>query len=175
MTRGVPDVVVVGRAVRPHGLLGEVVVEVESDVDERFAPGSTMRLGAHGRRVEVVAARPFGDRLLVRFAGLDDRTAVEGLRGIELTVGEDEVPEAPAGSYYHFELLGCSCRDRLAGDLGRVRAIHEDGGGLLLEVEDGERRILVPFVEAFIVAVDVEAGRIGLDLPPGLVDVCAST
>ena len=173
--RGLPSAVVVGRAVRPHGLGGEVVVEVASDVDERFAPGSTMRLGARGRVVEVVAARPFGDRLLVRFAGVADRAAAEALRGMELTVAVDQVPEAPAGSFYHFQLLDCSCHDRLAGDLGRVRAIHEDGGGLLLEVESGERRILVPFVESFVVAVDVEEGRIELDLPPGLVDVCAST
>lgn len=175
MARGLPEVVVVGRAVKPHGLAGEVVVEVESDVDERFAPGSTMRLGARGRVVEVVSSRPFGDRLLVRFSGLNDRTAVEGLRGLELTVAVDQVPQAPAGSYYHFELIGCSCRDRQAGELGRVRAIHEDGGGLLLEVESDQRRILVPFVDAFVVAVDVEEGRIELDLPPGLVDVCAST
>jgi 16S rRNA processing protein RimM len=175
MRRVLPEVVVVGRAVKPHGLAGDVVVEVESDVEDRFAPGSTLRLGAHGRVVEVVAARPFGDRLLVRFAGMNDRTAVEGLRGLELTVAVDQVPAAPAGSYYHFELLGCSCHDRQVGELGQVRAIHEDGGGLLLEVESGERRVLVPFVDAFVLAVDVAEGRIDLDLPPGLVDVCAST
>ena len=56
-----------------------------------------------------------------------------------------------------------------------MRALHEDGGGLLLEVESGERRLLVPFVDAFVVKIDVAARRIDLDLPPGLVDVCAST
>ena len=81
-----PDIVVVGRVTRPHGLRGEVVVEPESDVEERFEPGSTMRLGRGGRRVEVADSRPFGDRLLVRFAGFEDRTAVEGIRGVELTI-----------------------------------------------------------------------------------------
>ena len=175
MDRGLPDTVIVGKVVRPHGLAGEVVVEVETDVEERFDPGSTMRLGASGRRVEVASARPFGDRLLVRFAGFEDRTAVEGLRGLELTVERGEVPIAPAGSFYHFELLDCRCSDRALGELGRVVALHEDGGGVLLEVERGEGRILVPFVEAFVVRVDVEGRRIDLDLPPGLVDICAST
>jgi 16S rRNA processing protein RimM len=175
MNRALPDIVLVGRVGRPHGLNGEVVVEPESDVEDRFEPGSTMRLGPSGRRVEVAASRPFGDRLLVRFAGMEDRTSVEGLRGLELTVDRSEVPRAPAGSYYHFELLDCVCHDAAAGELGTVRALHEDGGGILLEVERGERRLLVPFVDPFVVRIDVQGRRIDLDLPPGLLDVCAST
>jgi 16S rRNA processing protein RimM len=175
LSRGLPDIVIVGKVVRPHGLAGEVVVEVESDVEERFDPGSTLRLGNAGRRVEVAQSRPFGDRLLVRFEGMCDRDAVEGLRGLELTVERGEVPRAPAGSFYHFELLDCVCHDRTLGELGSVRALHEDGGGVLLEVERGERRVLVPFVDAFVVRIDVDGRRIDLDLPPGLVDVCAST
>jgi 16S rRNA processing protein RimM len=175
MSRGLPDIVIVGRVVRPHGLAGEVVVESSSDVEARFEPGSILRLGPAGRRVEVAHCRPFGDRLLVRFEGMPDRTSVEGLRGLELTVERADVPEAPAGSFYHFELLDCACHDRAVGELGTVRAIHEDGGGLLLEIERGDRRVLVPFVDAFLVRVDVAARRIDLDLPPGLVDVCAST
>jgi 16S rRNA processing protein RimM len=170
-----PDIVLVGKVVRPHGLDGEVVVESSSDVEERFEPGSILRLGPAGRRVEVSRCRPFGDRLLVRFEGMSDRTAVEGLRGLDLTVERDEVPRAPAGTFYHFELIDCACWDRALGELGTVRALHEDGGGVLLEIEKGERRVLVPFVDAFVVRVDVQAGRIDLDLPPGLVDVCAST
>jgi 16S rRNA processing protein RimM len=175
MKSGLPDIVVVVRVIRPHGLAGEVVVEVETDVDERFDPGSTLRLGASGSDVEVAESRPFGDRLLVRFAGFEDRTAVERLRGFDLTVRRGEVPAAPAGSFYHFELLDCSCHDVREGELGTVVAIHADGGGTLLEVANGERKLLVPFVESFVVRVDVAARRIELDLPPGLVDVCAST
>jgi 16S rRNA processing protein RimM len=170
-----PDTVIVGRVVKPHGLHGDVVVTVESDVEERFATGATLYLGARGRGLEVSEARPFGDRLLVRFEGVGDRTAAEALRGIELTVPRRDVPPAPTGSFYHFELLDCSCHDAREGELGRVVGIHEDGGGYLLEVARGERKVLVPFVDAFVVRVDVEARRIELDLPPGLVDTCAST
>jgi 16S rRNA processing protein RimM len=175
MNSGLPDIVVVGRVIRPHGLGGEVVVEIETDVPERFDPGSMLRLGPRGREVEVAESRPFGDRLLVRFSGFEDRTAVERLRGLDLTVERGEVPPAPAGSFYHFELLDCWCHDAREGELGTVVALHEDGGGTLLEVVNGERKLLVPFVEAFVVRVDVAARRIELDLPPGLVDVCAST
>jgi 16S rRNA processing protein RimM len=175
MDRGLPDIVIVGRVLRPHGLAGEVVVEIATDVAERFEAGSSLRLGPAGRRVEVAGSRPFGDRLLVRFAGMSDRTAVEGIRGLELTVERGEVPRAPIGSFYHFELLDCACHDAALGELGVVRSIHEDGGGVLLEIALGERRLLVPFVDAFVVRIDIAARRIDLDLPPGLVDVCVST
>ncbi len=175
MDRGLPDIVIVGRVVRPHGLAGEVVVDPATDVEERFEPGSTLRLGPAGRRVEVAQSRPFGDRLLVRFEGMADRTAVEGLRGLELSVERGEVPRAPAGSFYHFELLDCVCHDAALGELGVVRALHEDGGGLLLEIALDQRRLLVPFVDEFVVRIDIAARRIDLDLPPGLVDVCVST
>ena len=85
------------------------------------------------------------------------------------------MPDAPDGEYYYFELIGCTCEDRHEGELGRVDAIVEDGGGLLLQVVADDRTLLVPFVREYLVSVDVEAQRIELELPEGLVDLCAST
>lgn len=90
-----------------------------------------------------------------------------------LEVPRSEVPEAPAGTYYHWQLLGCRCR---AGseDLGTVVEVVEDGGGLLLICESEGRKVPVPFVAEFLREVDVAGGRIELDLPPGLLEACAS-
>ncbi len=60
------------------------------------------------------------------------------------------------------------------GELGEVTEVIEDGGGTLLRVEGQGRGLLVPFVDAFLVSVDVAAGRIELALPPGLVEICSS-
>jgi 16S rRNA processing protein RimM len=122
----------------------------------------------------VAASRPHRGGLLVRFAGIDDRDAAERLRGAGLAVERERVPAAPPGAYYHFELVGCRCRDRREGDLGEVVDLVEDGGGLLLVVDDGRRRVPVPFVGRFIRKVDVAAGQIEVELPPGLVETCAS-
>ncbi len=167
----------VARVRRPHGLAGEVVVELESDVPERLAPGSELELvGASGDRrpVTVAASRPHGGGVLVRLAGCAGRDEAEALRGARFEVPRERVPPAPAGSYYYFELEGCSCRDLGSGELGRVTALIEDGGGLLLEVDDGERRLLVPFVGAYLRRVDVAGRRIDLELPAGLVETCTS-
>jgi 16S rRNA processing protein RimM len=123
--------------------------------------------------VEVEASRPFKGGLLVRLAGLADRDAVEALRGGILEVERARVPKAPEGTYYHYELLGCRCSDG-GEELGRVVDLEEDGGGLMLIVSDGKRRVPVPFVDRFLKRVDVARGEIELDLPPGLLEACAS-
>ena len=177
MSRGLPETVLVGRILRAHGLRGDAVVDVLSDVRERFAAGSKVLLLRPERAVslEIISCRPFKDVFLVRFEGCSDRTAVEEMHGLELAVPLSEVPQAPDGSFYYFELIGCECRDKTAGELGEVVRVLEDGGGLLLEVKNGDHKTLVPFVQSFIRDIDIAEAVIDVDLPPGLVEICVST
>ena len=172
-----PDRVLVGRIRRPHGVRGELLVDVVSDVPGRLAPGRELWLvtsdGA-GRKVTVAANRPHSRGALLLFEGYDDRDAAELLRGAVLETERHTVTPAPAGSYYYFELAGCRCRDTNHGDLGQVCEVIEDGGGLLLEVRAGERLLLVPFVEEYVAAVDLAERRIDLQLPNGLLETCTS-
>jgi 16S rRNA processing protein RimM len=171
----VAEGVVVGQVLRPHGVRGESVVEVHTDRDDRFAPGAelTCELAAGSRRLAVETSRAHKGRLLVRFVGVDDRDRAEELRGGLLTVPRDLVDPAPAGAYYYFELVGCTLVDASAGVLGEVTDVLENGGGLLLEVGGGAG-VLVPFVRAYLTNVDVDARRIDVDLPPGLIEACGS-
>lgn len=170
----------VGRVLRAHGIRGDVKIEIHSDVAERFAPGQRLLLirpgasAGHASDIEITAFRPIKDGALVRFAGLTDRETAEAMRGSRLEVARSAVPAAPRGSYYFFELVGCRCSDKTTGSLGIVEEVIEDGGGLLLEVHDGPRQVLVPFVADFLESIDVDEGRIALDLPPGLVETCGS-
>ena len=159
---------------------------MHSVVPGRFDPGSALLTSRDDRQREgrpagsltsprliVVASRPHKSGALVVFEGIDDRDRAAELRGLWLEVPRSEVPAAEPGTYYEYELLGCRCF--VGGEeLGRVEELREDGGGLLLIVDDGERRIPVPFVRAFLRNVDVAGGRIELDLPEGLLEACAS-
>jgi len=171
------ETVEVGRIGKPHGIRGEVTVESFSDAPERFAPGAELQAtppGGRPRRLTVESVRPHRGALLVRFAEAAGRDAAEELRGALLEVPREAVPEAPEGTWYHFQLVGSRCHDLRAGDLGEVVEVAEDGGGVLLVIESGERRLLVPFVREMVREVDPEAGRIELDLPEGLIEACAS-
>jgi 16S rRNA processing protein RimM len=172
-----PETVAVGRVLRPHGVRGEVAVEVLSDVPARFKKGSRLmgvREGAQPLPLTVAASRVHKEGALVRFEGYEDRDRAGELRGLDLEIPRAEVPRARRGTYYQFELLGCLCRDRET-ELGRVVEVIEDGGGVMLIVEGEGRRVPVPFVKEFLRKVDVAAGSIDLALPEGLLETCAST
>ena len=172
MTGTPAERVEVGRILRPHGVRGEVVVEPYSEVEERFDRGASLLLGARSLTVETV--RPHRGGLLVRFEGVEDRDGADALRGGVLEIDRQAVPDAPEGTWYYFDLIGCRCRDAREGDLGEVEDVVEDGGGVLLDVRKEGRRLLVPFVRSFVRDVDPAARRIELELPEGLVEACTS-
>lgn len=179
-----PTEILVGVIVRAHGVRGEVSVLSHSDNPDRFAKGATLRTAAPPRRTGVPAslrvahAAPHRAGLRVAFEGIADRDAAEALAGVELLVPRVEVPEAAAGSYYLFELVGCRAFDEREGELGTVVDLVEDGGGWLVLVEGttngSTRRVTLPFAEEFLVRVDRDARRIDWRLPEGLVEACAS-
>ena len=171
-----PETISVGRVLRPHGVRGEVVVEVLSDVPGRFKKGSrvtAIREGAPPRLLTVATGRVHKSGAVVRFEGSDSCESAEELRGLDLEIPRSEVPKAPRGTYYHFELLGCRVHED-GRELGRVVEVVEDGGGVMLIVEGEGRRVPVPFVKELLRKVDVAAGRIDVALPEGLLETCAS-
>lgn len=172
-----PERVLVGRVVRPHGVRGELVIERLSDSASRLAAGRRVECRQRGavRDLTVASSRPGSTGWIVAFAEVADRDAAEALRGAELEIDRREVPAAKAGEYYYFELVGARCVDAREGDLGRVVDLVEGPAGLLLWVEnDDGRRLPLPFVDRFVAGVDRAARRIDWRLPEGLIAACAS-
>jgi 16S rRNA processing protein RimM len=170
--------VVVGRIGKPHGLRGEVTVDVRTDEPERrFAPGSTLRAepppgsASSLRTLTVVGARRHQSALLVAFEELPDRTSAEGARGIVLhaSIPADESPEDP-DEYYDHQLVGLAAYDVDGTPLGTVAGLVHGGAQDLLRVDtpDG-REALVPFVKALVPEVDLAGGRVVIADRPGLV------
>ncbi|HEY8455510.1 MAG TPA: ribosome maturation factor RimM [Actinopolymorphaceae bacterium] len=163
--------VVVGRIGRPHGVRGEVVVDVRTDEpDKRFAPGAV--LSTEAGPLEVESARWHGSRMLVRFRGYADRTAVEELRGalLRADVPEDERPPDP-DEFYDHQLVGLRARTVDGRDVGEVtEVVHLPMQELLVVRADAGREIFVPFVRSIVPDVDLDAGVIVLDPPEGLLE-----
>ena len=175
--------VIVGRAGRPHGIRGEVVIGVRTDEpDLRFAVGAAVDVlssldGADdeaddgsGRRLTVASARWHSGQLLVSFAGITDRTAASELTGSWLSVDSSQLPDTgDPDEFRDHELIGLNVRTAGGEPVGVVTDVLHYGQDLLV-VRRAEGECLVPFVKAIVPEVDIEAGLVVIDPPPGLLD-----
>ena len=170
--------VVVGRIGKPHGIRGEVTVDVRTDSPEvRFAVGEVLRVvppkggSVTWRELTVRSARWHQGILLLGFEEFADRNGAEAARGIvlEVTLDAGEAPEDPEEFYEH-QLTGLEVRDLAGVVIGTVTGLVAGAAQDLLAIKatDG-RRTLVPFVEALVPTVDVAAGHVVVADRPGLV------
>lgn len=170
--------VVVGRIGKPHGLRGEVTLDVRTDEPERrFADGVALQTQAPSgsqfgmAELTVAGTRWHQSTLLVTFEELGDRDAAEAARGVVLhaTVDAGETPDDP-DEFYDHQLVGLTAYDVGGATLGVVAGLVHGGAQDLLRVTtpDG-REGLVPFVAALVPEVDVAAGRVVIADRPGLI------
>lgn len=160
--------VVVGRITRAHGLRGEVAVEVRSDNPQRFADGAVV-LTDTARELTIERAHRHGGRLLVKFRGIDDRTAADSLRGASLVVPESWLPELPPGEYWPFQLEGCELVTESGRTLGVVSdVIPNPANDLWVAVDAAGAETIVPAIGDVVVDVDVADKRIVVRDVPGL-------
>jgi 16S rRNA processing protein RimM len=176
--------IVVGRIGRPHGVRGEVVIGVRTDEpDLRFAVGATLDVrstpdagpddGTGGDRLTVASARWHSGQLLVAFAGITDRTAAAELTGSWLSVDSSQLPDTgDPDEFRDYELIGLSVRTCAGDPVGVVTDVLHYGQDLLVVRRQGEPagEALVPFVKAIVPEVDIPAGVVVIDPPPGLLD-----
>jgi 16S rRNA processing protein RimM len=170
-----PARLVVGRVLRPHGIRGEVSVEILSDAPERFAAGAKLAAGDPDepttlRELQVEASRLHQGRLLLRLVGLGDRDAVESLRGQWLSIPLEDARDLAPDEFWSHQLVGL----RVVDSDGRERGVVADvlpgaAHDLLVVRRDDGGDALVPAVAA-LVTVELEAGRVVVRALPGLLE-----
>lgn len=168
---------VVGRIGKPHGIRGEVTVDVRTDEpDRRYVAGARLLAAPPKgsafphRELTVARTRWHQGVLLATFAELGDRNAAEAARGVLLraAVPVDETPEDPEEFYDH-QLVGLTAYDVDGTRLGEVTGLVHGAQDLLrVRTPDGHEG-LVPFVTALVPEVDLTAGRVVIADRPGLV------
>jgi 16S rRNA processing protein RimM len=160
-TEATSDLLVVGRITKAHGLRGEVVVQLWTDLTERLDPGTVLTTPGGGA-LTVERARPFQDRWIVQFEGIVDRSQAERMRGIELAASAVDVP----GKLWVHELVGATVADAAGTPLGVVGAVESNPASDLLVLDGGG---LIPL--RFMTEHDVGAHTIVVDIPDGLLDL----
>jgi 16S rRNA processing protein RimM len=170
-----PGRLVVGRVLRPHGVRGELSVEVLSDAPERFSPGVELGVGdPEGADplapVTVRAARLHQGRLLLSLEGVEDRDAAHRLRGAWLSIPVASARPLGPDEFWPHQLVGLAVVDRQGRERGRIADVVPGAAHDLLAVElAGGASALVPAVAA-LVTVELEAGRVLVEAVPGLLD-----
>lgn len=160
----------VARIGRPHGLRGEVALDLRTDTpEERLAAGAVLATEpASAGPLTVVRTRVQQGRWYVTFAEVTDRTAAEGLTGVTLVVDADDTEDEDDAWYPH-ELAGLRAEHVDGRLLGEVVGLeHAPAHDVLVVREPDGARTLVPFVRAIVPVVDVAGGRVVLDPPGGL-------
>lgn len=146
-----------GRIVKPHGIRGEVIVELLTNRPERVAVGSV--LASERGPFEVLRSSPHQGRWIVAFAGVEDRNGAEAVRGVVLRAE----PLEEEGTLWVHELVGAEVATADGTVHGTIEAVEANPASDLLVLDDGR---LVPLV--FV--VDTSPGRVTVDPPPGLLD-----
>jgi len=167
---------VVGRISRPHGVRGELAVEVRTDDPElRLAAGAVLATEpATVGPLTIARNRWHSGRLLVAFKGIEDRNEADQLRGVLLLIESSELEEiTDPDEFRAHPLIGLAVIAPDGTQVGEVADVLHYGQDLLVVAGSGERagtEIMIPFVSAIVPEVDLAAGRLRIDPPPGLLD-----
>jgi len=168
------DLVLVGRIARPHGLKGHVFVNPETDfAEERFAPGAAFwtRSDRGDERLVVATARMQGARPVIGFEGCERIEDAERLAGLELRVPEEALQPLAEGTYYQHQLVGCVVETVDGERVGEVARVDGGAAGSLLAIEGPNGEILIPLAVDITTHVDVDARRITVNPPEGLLEL----
>jgi 16S rRNA processing protein RimM len=172
----VNEFVTLARVIKTQGRLGEVAVEVHSDVPDRLHPGLRIfGLAADDsrRELQIDEVWPHKNWLVLKFAGVDSISDAEVLIGCELQLPASERAKLEPGATYISDLIGCTLSDR-GREVGMVSDVRFGAGEApLLVVGSGKNEHEIPYAQVFLERVDLERKRIEMNLPEGLLEVNA--
>ncbi len=166
------DMICIGAISGAYGVRGEVRLKSFCSEPAAIAEYGPLATEDGSRRFTIERMQPINAGFAARLSGVASKEAAEALRGTALFVSRTILPAPAEEEFYHADLIGLAVLDTGGRSLGRVTAVHDHGAGDLLEVSGPGLRngALVPFTRAIVPTVDLEAGRIIVDLPEGLLE-----
>jgi 16S rRNA processing protein RimM len=176
------DFITLAFVVKTQGRRGEVAVELQSDVPERFAAGMKLLALAKTpletkdlrRELQVEDLWPHKGMLVLKFAGVDSISDAEALVGAELQLPRSQRAELETGWTYVSDLVGCVVSDH-GREVGRIEDVQFGAGEapVLIVTSEAGKKFDVPFAEAYLEAVDVARRQVRMNLPEGMLEINA--
>ncbi|CAG0983072.1 Ribosome maturation factor RimM [Methylophilaceae bacterium] len=156
--------VIMGRIVAPYGIYGWLKIQPDTEMLDGLLDYPEWWLGRENQwqKYEVETARVHSDTLLVKLKGVSDRDAAFALKGKQVAVPRDQLPELDENEYYWSDLIGLQVSNLQEVDFGRIIDVFETGANDVLVVK-GERERLIPFIGQVVLDVDLDARTMRVD------------
>lgn len=168
---GEPAFLAAGKVRRPHGVRGEMVLELYTDFPERLRPKTKIFLGEKHVPLILHGVRPHNEGLLLSIEGVDTPEDAGQYRNLIVYVSAKVLPALDEGEYYFHELIGINVVDEFGNTLGELTEIMETGANdVYLVTAASGNEILLPAIPDVVLSVDLEARTMRVHLLPGLLD-----
>jgi 16S rRNA processing protein RimM len=156
--------VIMGRIVAPYGIYGWLKIQPDTEMLDGLLDYPDWWLGREGQwqKYEVETARVHSNTLLVKLKGVADRDAAFALKGRQVAVPREQLPEPEENAYYWSDLIGLQVKNLQDFDLGKVAELFETGANDVMVVK-GERERLLPFIAQVVLDVNLDAGTMLVD------------
>lgn len=160
----------IGKIVNVVGLKGEVKVYNYSDSSQVYEETPEIYVGKNLTKIEKVRMQK--NMVVLKLEGVNDRDAAEKLRGNELFITEDDLPELPEGQFYVRDLIGMTVKEEEGNVLGKVTDVIQNTAQDIFEIErENGKTILIPKVDQFVLNIDGDSREITVRLIDGLLDL----
>lgn len=157
--------VVLGIAGSPHGIKGELRIKTYTE-DPLAIAGYGSLEGSDGHTYEVRTVRAAKNVVVAKLAGIDSREQAEALNGVEFSITRDMLSGTALDEeeFFHADLIGLMAVDEQGGRYGKICAIHDFGGGDMLELTiSGRKNVMIPFSKVAVPTVDLDSGTVTID------------
>jgi 16S rRNA processing protein RimM len=167
---GEPVYLTVGFLRRPHGLQGEMIMDLHTDFPERMKSGRKLFIGEQHQPITLTNVRPHQSGLLVKFKGIETPEDAGLLRNQWVYINAKNAPPLPSGQIYQHELFGFRVLDDNGNLLGEIVEIIETGANDVYVVKDDSgKEILLPAIPSVILKLDPVRRLIRVHLLEGLI------
>jgi 16S rRNA processing protein RimM len=160
----------IGYLRRPHGVSGEIIMDLHTDFPDRVKAGRKIYIGDKHESATFDTVRVHGDSLLISLRGYDTPETVGRFRNQWVYVKAKDVPPLPVGQHYKYEFIDLDVVDDQGNALGKIAEILETGANDVYVVRnEAGREILLPAIPSVVLEVDMEGRRMKVHLLEGLI------
>ena len=157
------DKVLLGRIIGAHGIKGWVKIYSDTDPRDSIFEYQPWLLGSAGETIKVVDGRIQGKHLVAELEGITDRESAEALKGKNISIERDQLPELPDTQHYWSDLIGLTVVGSDGKPLGKIKEMVATGANDVMVVS-GDRERLIPFIHGmYVTQVALEDGQVTVD------------